>query len=113
MDITCGKCGEPFDTYHLLHDEIWETDLAAEVIKGQWRSRLTPVFEAAFNRLGWRFVGHNLLAVAQCPACKDEPETPESKARAEIRGAIAEVLGDDLDGLAVELEELARQEERR
>ena len=112
MDITCAKCGEPYDLYHLQHDEIWETDLPPEVIKGQWKSRLNPVFEAALNGLGWRFICNNLLAIAQCPACKNEAETPETKERAEMRCAMVTLLGDDTDGLAAELEELARQERR-
>jgi hypothetical protein len=23
MDITCRKCGEPWDAYHLRHDVVW------------------------------------------------------------------------------------------
>jgi hypothetical protein len=26
MDIKCASCGEPWDTYHLRHDEVHETD---------------------------------------------------------------------------------------
>jgi hypothetical protein len=109
MDVTCAKCQEPFDVYHLMHDAIHETDLPEAVLK-QWRSKLTPVFEEALNREGWRFVGHSLLAIAQCPACKEEPDTPEARERAEKRGVLAELLGDDLDGLACHLEDLDLQE---
>lgn len=28
MDVHCSTCGEPWDTYHLRHDAIFETDLS-------------------------------------------------------------------------------------
>jgi hypothetical protein len=64
MDITCAKCQEPWDFYHLMHDAIRETDLPEGVIKQQWKSKLTPVFEEALQREGWRFIGNSLLAIA-------------------------------------------------
>ena len=94
----------------MMHDAVYETDLPVEAIKKQWRSKLTPVFEKAFNQIGWKFVGHNILAIAQCPCCKDEPDTASSKERAALRGVLAEMLGDDLDGLACHLEDLGRTE---
>lgn len=27
MDVHCSTCREPWDTYHLWHDAIWETGL--------------------------------------------------------------------------------------
>jgi hypothetical protein len=111
MDITC-TCGEPWDFYFMLNEVVHETDLDEQVIKSQWKQKLTPVFEKAFDQLGWRFVGHSLLAIAQCPACKDKLETAGSRERAEVRGALAELMGDDLDGLASELEDLGRMEGR-
>ncbi len=110
MDVTCAKCGEPWDVYHMMHDAVWETDLGEQVIKANWQSKLTPLFEAAFNRLGWKFVAHSLLAIAQCPACKDEPDTAASQERAALRGVLAELLDGDMDGLACHLEDLGRVE---
>lgn len=112
MDVTCAKCGEPWDVYHMMHDAVWETGLDERTIKGKWKSKLTAVFEKAFKELGWRFVGHSLLAIAQCPACKGEPDTASSRERAALRGVLAEMLGDDLDGLACHLEDLSQQEGR-
>ena len=110
MDITCGKCGEPYDVYHMMHDAVYETDLDEQTIKKLWKSKLTPELEKAFNEVGWRFVGRNLLAIAQCPACKDQPDTATSTERAALRGVLVEMLGDDLDGLACHLEDLGKLE---
>ena len=111
MDVTCAKCREPWDTHHLMHDAVWETDLDEQVVKAHWKSKLTPLFEAAFNRLGWKFVAHRLLAIAQCPACKHEPDTAASKEQAALRGTLAELLDGDMDGLGTHLEDLGNTEQ--
>jgi hypothetical protein len=105
MDVTCAKCDEPWDSYHMRHDAIWETDLP-EFIKKNWDGKLTPEIKAAFERDGWRFVGNSVYAIRQCPACKNEPDTVESRGRAVTRAALAEILGDDQDGLISELNDL-------
>ena len=89
----------------MRHDAIWETDLPDKV-KKDWDGKLTPMIEAAFERDGWKFIGHNVYAICRCPACKDKPETKESKNRTAMRQALVEVLGDDPDGLISELNDL-------
>ena len=53
-----------------------QTDLNEQVIKAHWQSKLTPLFETAFNRLGWKFVAHSLLAVEQPPTTGPFPTKP-------------------------------------
>lgn len=33
MDIKCATCGEPWDTYHLRHDEVHETDAGTQWVE--------------------------------------------------------------------------------
>ena len=35
MDVHCSTCGEPWDTYHLWHDAIWDTGLSEGEIR-EW-----------------------------------------------------------------------------
>ena len=109
MDVTCAKCQEPWDNHHLRYDEIWETNLTEEV-KKNWDGKLTPEIKQAFERNGWRFVGGSIYAIAQCPVCKDQPTTSDGQHRVDIRAALAEVLGDDVDGLITELNDLGEME---
>ena len=86
MDVHCCNCGEPWDQYHLRHELAEETphDLAAE---------------------GWSF-GQNRLVVLRCPACpKDGSGLPDAETRIEAVQEIAQLLGDDEDGLASTLED--------
>lgn len=78
MDLWCTRCGEPWDIHHVLHDA--EPD--------------------DFTREGG--------AIFKCPACPaDESEiSPGMKRRAGLAAVLASVLGDDIDGMAAELEDL-------
>jgi len=79
MDIICVNCGEPWDTDYVLHEATNDFERKGGVIK-------------------------------KCPACPKDGSQPklsdESKARLEIIESLGEVLGDDIDGLAAELEDL-------
>lgn len=35
MDVTCATCGEPWDIYHLQHDEVYETEAGLEIIRDE------------------------------------------------------------------------------
>jgi hypothetical protein len=86
MDVHCCYCGEPWDQYHLRHD------LAD-----------SPPEELADE--GWEF-GTNRLVVLRCPACpKAGPRLPDAEERALIVQELADLLGDDEDGLASTLED--------
>lgn len=107
MDVTCAKCREPFEVHHMLHDEIHETSLS-EVDIETWLAldpsqRLQPKYREAFAALGWKF-GNNILNILQCPYCKNE-NTEIAPHVLEARSALEDVLGNDVDGLAVMLED--------
>ena len=106
MDVHCSSCGEPWDTYHLRHDAIFETDLNPEEAEA-WhdlsaKSRLSPRYLEKFKAVGYEF-GASVLDVIHCPCCppgaKPDPE------KVAIKAGLAEMLGDDEDGLAATLED--------
>ena len=71
MDIVCTRCGEPWHTDHVLHDE-----------------------PEAFERRGGR-----IDCCPACRG--QEPKLPPSeRARLAAIRELAETLGDDVDGLA-------------
>lgn len=107
MDVHCTTCGEPWDTYHLQHDTIHETDLTEAEI-ADWKRlpsshRLLSVYREALLAVGYTF-GRTMLNVVRCPACpadaKPDPATAYLKAELET------MLADDEDGLAGEFENL-------
>ena len=77
MDLVCIRCGEPWDMDYVLHDD-----------------------PAAFERKGGK--------IEHCPACPDEPprQSRHERARLAAIAELADVLGDDVDGLAATLEDL-------
>ena len=46
MDVHCTTCGEPWDTYHLQHDAIYETGLTHDQAKA-WGKK-APTEKTAF-----------------------------------------------------------------
>ena len=87
MDVHCCNCGEPWDQYHLRHDTPKSPDEAAAE--------------------GWKF-GQRRLVVLHCPCCpKDGSKLPDANERAAITQELAQLLGDDEDGLAATLEDFA------
>jgi hypothetical protein len=89
MDVRCCTCGEPWDQYFLRHDledqeEAEPGSLAAE---------------------GWEF-GSSRLVVIRCPSCpKDGTGLPDAAGRSQATQVVADLLGDDEDGLASTLED--------
>jgi hypothetical protein len=79
MDLICVSCGEPWEMDYVLHDEPNE-----------------------FKRKGG--------VITKCPCCPKDGSKPvldnESKAKLEIIESLGDVLGDDVDGFAAELEDL-------
>lgn len=82
-DVRCNNCKEPWDTYHLRYDEIWESKLS-EDDKRNFKGKLTPPYDVAFNQLGWKFSG-SIYAILRCPACaqKERRRREERLERAE------------------------------
>ena len=107
MDVHCTTCGEPWDTYHLWQDAIWETGLDEEKV-GEWKNlppeeRLSERYRRAFKDAGYQF-GQSVINVIRCPACpahaKADPEKLYMKAELE------NILAGDEDGLAAHYEDL-------
>jgi hypothetical protein len=106
MDVHCTTCGEPWDTYHLRHDAIYETDLSHAEAKA-W-TQLSPAvklidrYREKFKAAGYEF-GSSVLNVMRCPACaKDAKPDPD---KAAMKATIVELLGDDEDGIAATMED--------
>ena len=108
MDVRCAKCGEPWDTHHLLWEAVHETDLP-EKVKEDWlpaRDAGKPSVKAAFARAGYVYFGGNILALRRCPCCASTEEPAKKTFREEAYEALSNVLGDDLDGFAAEAADL-------
>ena len=107
MDVHCTTCGEPWDTYHLTHDAIHDTQLPAEEIL-EWRrlpgtERLDGRFRDAFLDAGWHF-GRSLLNVTRCPACPAGAYPDRDKLH--LKAELEEMLAGDEDGLVAEYTDL-------
>ena len=107
MDVHCTTCGEPWDTYHLMHEAIHDTEIPTEEIL-EWRKlpsnqRLGDRIREEFVEAGWQF-GGSLMNVIRCPACPAHslPDQDKLELKAELEAMLA---GDD-DGLAAHYEDL-------
>ena len=106
MDVHCSTCGEPWDTYHLWQDAIYDTDLAEAEIES-WLSlptaeRLTPHYREAFLAVPWEF-GDSILHVRRCPCC-EEHAAINAEHDQNMR-SICRVFGDDEDAIAAAVED--------
>lgn len=107
MDVHCTACGEPWDSYHLRHDAIYETDLTSDQAKAWDRlppqKRLSDHFRKEFAAAGYQF-GPSLMVLLRCPSCpkaaKPDPE------KTIIKAEIANLLDGDDDGIAAAFEDL-------
>lgn len=106
MDVHCSTCNEPWDTYHLWQDAIFEIGLTEEEAR-KWRSlprseKLSERYRKEFQLAGWEF-GESVINVIRCPGCpKDAKPNPD---RLATKQALEELLGDDEDGLAATFED--------
>ena len=106
MDVHCSTCGEPWDTYHLWHDAIFETGLTVEKAKA-WASlpqaqKLSDHYRKEFRAAGWEF-GQSVINVIRCPACPKDAK-PDVE-RIKTKAMLEELLGGDEDGLAATFED--------
>jgi hypothetical protein len=110
MDVTCLCCKEPWDTYHLRHDELfeclpWSEDASIAIRK--WNGKLdtpvmgTPARERLADR-GWSF-GDSLYDVRRCPCCPADAVAHPS--RVLNRDMLASLLAGDDDGFISDLQE--------
>ena len=106
MDVHCSTCGEPWDTYHLWHDAIWETGLSEDEIR-VWEKlpqgeKLAPAWRKEFESARY-FFGRTVINVIRCPACPKDAQ-PDAE-RMQIKAEIEDLLAGDEDGLAATFED--------
>ena len=107
MDIHCSSCGEPWDIFHLRHDAIFETSLSHSEAKA-WKNlsskaKLSERYRKLFHEAGYEF-GASILDVMHCPCCPKGAKPDPNKAA--MKAGLAEILGEDEDGLAAMMEDL-------
>ena len=106
MDVHCSTCGEPWDTYHLWHDAIWETGLSEAEIRA-WENlsqseRLAPKWRKEFEAARYVF-GRTVINVIRCPACPKDAQPDAGKVL--LKAEIEDLLAGDEDGLAATFED--------
>ena len=106
MDVHCTTCGEPWDTYHLRNDAIYETDLTPTEADA-WRKlppekRLSKLFREKFQGAGYEF-GSSLFVLLRCSGCPKGAKADAEKVA--IKQELANLLGSDEDGLAATFED--------
>ena len=110
MDVTCANCGEPWDSYHMRNDEVWEWGLPEAMARAfarnpRFSGPADPVRIAA-ERAGWKFAGASPVAILRCPSCKDREPLEDARERKAMTRIAGQLLGDDEDGLIAELSDL-------
>jgi hypothetical protein len=76
--------------------------------KGEpWTGQLTDFWRREFKALGWEF-GGNLAIVLRCNCCEANGPREDAEDRRADYETIDSLLGDDLDGAAVEVNDLER-----
>lgn len=111
MDVQCAQCGEPWDIHHLRHDlpaEVNYTTDPDDTTQPQayLGDKPNPAMLDRLAAEGWTFASGRLYAVLTCPCCADSEPLPDAKDRAGDRRVLADVFGEDEDGLAAMLEDL-------
>jgi hypothetical protein len=106
MDVHCSTCGEPWDTFHLWHEAIFETGLSVEEAEA-WlflphAEKLSDRYRKEFQAVGWEF-GQSVINVTRCPCCH-EGDTPNPEI-VETKAVLEQLLGNDQDGLAATFED--------
>ncbi len=106
MDVHFTTCGEPWDTYHLWHDAVWETGLSEAEIRA-WEDlpqaeKLRPNYREQFAAIGYVF-GQTVINVIRCPACPKEAKPDPEKMQ--LKAELESLLGGDEDGLAATFED--------
>lgn len=124
-DVYCARCKEPWDTHHLLWDEVVEVVHeqlpyeVAERLAARWRAKRPRLsskvpakaangatWEQLFERRGWKFAGHSLLGVLHCSACPADA-VRDRDAEHLVEDVVALAAGDE-DALSVEMGETQR-----
>ena len=106
MDVHCTTCDEPWDTYHLWHDAIFETGLSPDEAEA-WQQlpraeKLSERYRQEFKAAGWEF-GNSVINIIRCPCCPQGAKP--NLERLATKQALEELMGDDDDGLAATFED--------
>lgn len=105
MDITCN-CGEPWHVDHMRFDVVYDAVPfglpEAEALAFTKDFKLTPNIRRCVKEAGWEF-GSSIFVIQRCPGCPDDVEVDEE--RKACFEAVAELMGDDLDGFASTMED--------
>lgn len=137
MDVTCARCGETWDTYHLREDEVHETPAGEQWIEYKLDCedhekellRLSPAMRKGCKPVPvpdlekwegkltpfWRAefaklgwqFGGSVTVVLRCSCCKGREALPDATERGLLRKMVGELLEGDEDGIDAELEDLA------
>ena len=99
MDVYCKRCGEPWDLYGVQHeftpeerDHFWKGEGCPSCCGMQPCDRVEECEDCPYYD-GISCTDGKMKALAKRPS------------RAELTGMLHEALGEDLDGLAAELED--------
>lgn len=104
VDIICPGCGEPWEAFHMRHDEPAEWGLRPDDLdrllgSGSFDGESDPARKAAADA-GWRFIGNSLYAFVTCPCCsKHEIDQKAATMREKRVVAVADLAGEDHDFL--------------
>jgi predicted RNA-binding Zn-ribbon protein involved in translation (DUF1610 family) len=103
MDIECPTCGEPWDSYHMRHDEAHEWGLSSIELRefletGRFTGPDDRVRKAA-EAAGWEFATNSVFSFTRCPCCAKHTPLRDALARKEKTAVLAELLEGDEDGL--------------
>lgn len=111
MDIQCAHCGEPWNIYYLRNELPYEVGFTSRaddcaLPSAYLGGKPNPVMLERLIADGCRFASGRLYAVLRCPCCRGNGPLPDARDRTGDRRLLADLLGDDEDGLAAMLEEL-------
>ena len=111
MDIKCATCQEPWDTHHMLEDEVWEVwdgeeDSSSHLLIKKFlegpKTSIPAMLREDLKDKGWVF-GRTVVCILECACCGsnagDAEDTELVKMRKELRILAEELMGNDLGGI--------------
>lgn len=102
MDIRCRKCGEPWDM-DTLHEEVTERFAGTDRMRAYDDSgpcKDQKLYEPMYHEVRDDFYARGCEAFSFAGPCQESGSDREA-----LVGALYDELGDDLDGLAAEMED--------
>lgn len=88
MDTYCSLCGEPFDIGEFSYMERFDAEEAAKIFSLYGCSVL------------WKMEMNPKMSLEEAKEFKCSPRNVEMKHLADIAGALGDIMGDDIDGIA-------------